>query len=74
MLQPKLQDCRMVILYEVIGINASTCCVETQILLLKGKDLGPSLAQQHVHQRKSRMLKICQYQAGLWFENLGANP
>jgi len=41
MRQPKMQDYWIDILYQIIAITASTCCVGTQILLMKGKTLAP---------------------------------
>jgi len=40
MRQPNIQDYWNGILYQVIAITASTCCVGTQILLMKGKTLA----------------------------------
>jgi len=70
MRQPKIQDYWTDILCQVIATTASTCCVGTRILLMKGK----TLALVWPNNMCTRKNVECQYQARPWFETLGANP
>jgi len=70
MRQPKMQDYWTDILYQILAITAITCCVGTQILLMKGRTLA-LVWRKNMCTRKN---VECQYQTGPWFENLGANP